>query len=68
MGLDVGREVECMLAGQSFGQIGIAVPECRDDVEMIDDRALGPIIPADRDLTNPPDMKQQVTGHVGQDL
>src|SRR3954449_506714 len=53
-------QVQCVVSDQALGEIAVASLERFDDVHVIDDRALGPVVLADGPAPDRPHMHEQV--------
>lgn len=56
--LDMGAQIQRMLAHQTFGEVGVALFEGFDDVHMVDDGAANPVLVIDRLGADRPDMHE----------
>src|SRR5581483_1291336 len=58
-------EIERVLPGELLGELGIPPLQRLDDLEMINDGALSPVVLADRHLPDRTHMDKEVLRHVG---
>src|SRR3954453_67530 len=58
--LHVVGQVQCVISDQALGELAVAALERLDDVHVVDDRALGPIVLADGPAPDRPHMHEQV--------
>ena len=66
--VDVRGQVQCVLAGQPLGQLGIALLQCFDDLQMVDDGARGPVALGDGRPPYGSHVKQQIAGRINDRL
>src|SRR5579875_1288640 len=66
--LNMARQVQCVLAHQPLGLLGIAGLERLDDVHVVDHRALRAVGLADRVTADGPHMEQQTIREIGDHL
>src|SRR3712207_2952480 len=62
--LHVVGQPQCVVSDQALGELGVPRLERLDDVHVVDDRALGPIVLADGATADRAHVDQQVLGHV----
>src|SRR5919198_4153255 len=53
-------QVQCVVSDEPLGELAVAGLERLDDVHVVDDRALGPVVLADGPAADRPHMHQQV--------
>src|SRR5215211_754672 len=58
--LDVVGQVQCVVTNEALGELAVAGLQRLDDVHVIDDRALGPVVLADGPAPDRPHMHEQV--------
>src|SRR3954453_18809877 len=58
--LDMVGQVQCVVSDQALGELAVAGLERFDDVHVVDDRALGPVVLADGPAPDRPHMHEQV--------
>src|SRR3954452_10686636 len=58
--LDVVGQVQGVVTDQALGELAVAGLERLDDVHVVDDRALGPVVLADRPAPDRPHVDEQV--------
>src|SRR6185312_2698231 len=68
MRLHMRGEIERVLPGQSFRELGVPPLQRLDDLHMINDGTGRAVVLADGDLANGADMDEQVLGHVDDEL
>ena len=66
--LDMRRQPHRVLAHQPLGQVGVAPLQCGDDVAMIGDRALRPVVLRHRHRADRAHVDEQVVGQAGHQL
>ena len=66
--IDVRRQIERVLAGEPLRQLGIALLERLDDVQVIDDRAGRAVVLRDRRPAYGAHMDEQIAGRVDDGL
>ncbi len=66
--VDVRREVEGVLPGQLFRQLGVAPLQRFDDLEMIDDRTGGTVVLYDRRTANGAHMNEKIARRIDDGL
>src|SRR5690348_15287324 len=62
--VDVRGQIERVLAGEPFGELGVAPLERLDDLQMVDDRARRPVVLRNRGATDRAHVQEQIVGRV----
>src|SRR4051794_14317103 len=58
--LDMAGQVQCVVANEPLGELAVASLERLDDVHVVDDRALGPVVLADGPAPDRANVHEQV--------